>query len=246
MEPGVSHRTFADDTKLFADVSVPGNRDALQRTLANIETWANRWKLMISTPKSAVLHVLHDTPSHYALFGDIVPERVGVKDLGVLISSKLDPDAHITDVLMRSGRVANFIHRAFVSRLPRTYIRAYKALVLPILLYGSPAWRPWLMKHIRAIENFQKLFLRRTAYKCGIDVNCLVLPSISTLLDEADRSLCLSIIKNPDFSNFFDSAQTITRAQRKFKVPLARKNVVHHSFRWRVSRRSDVKEILPA
>ncbi|XP_028966813.1 uncharacterized protein LOC108864008 [Galendromus occidentalis] len=165
---GVSHRTYADDTKIFADVSSPLGRTALQNTLTNIEDWSVTWKLKISSAKSAVLHILHSQPAEYTMFGEITP----------------------------------------------VYVRAYRALILPVLLYGSEVWRPWFKRDLLLPESFQKRFIRRVALKCSVCCDSIDLSPISALLDEKDRKLAIKILHDPLFDDFLAIRDTLTRASK--------------------------------
>ncbi|XP_003739610.1 uncharacterized protein LOC100908256 [Galendromus occidentalis] len=234
---GVHHRTFADDTKIFADTSKPGAAEALQETLSNIGRWAQRWKLLISSSKSATLHLLHDNQHSYTLLGETIPEVRDVKDLGVLFTSDLKPEKHILTAVARAGRTANFVLRAFNCRLPAVYYKAYQALVLPSLLYGSEAWRPWLKKSLALLEKFQRKFIRRVAFKCRAEPDYDSLLPISEILDRKDLKLASSIQRSHFLRNFFVTRLTNTRSRRLFVVTRARNNLVANSFRWRLSKR---------
>lgn len=109
--------------------------------------------------------------------------------------------------------------------------------MLPILLYASPAWSPWLKGSIDSLVSFQRRFVRRIAYKCGIGPESINLTPIPVLLDERDICLTKLILRNPDFAGFFDKVDTVTRAREIFVVPLAWNNTVLFSFRWRAFKR---------
>lgn len=200
---GVSHRVYADDVKIFADISRPDGRLALQQTLSNIEAWAKRWRLNVSTSKSATLHVLHDNRHGYKLFDETVPEPDRVRDLGILLSCDLSPEAHISEALSRANRTSNFVLRAFDCKLPHVYMKAYNALVLPALLYAVEVWRPWLSRHKASLERLQRRFVRRVALKCDTDPGTISVRSLEEILDARDLNLYKLIRRCPDLVGFF-------------------------------------------
>jgi len=57
-----------------------------------------------------------------------------VRDLGVIVDSRLNVDAHIHQTVVRAFVRANFIHKCFVSRDVFTHIRACKV---------SCVWSPY-------------------------------------------------------------------------------------------------------
>ncbi|XP_018497187.1 uncharacterized protein LOC108865037 [Galendromus occidentalis] len=234
---GVEYRTFADDTKIFADISKPGARDALQSSLSNIGRWALRWKLLISSSKSSAIHILHDAPFTYMLLDEAIPENRQVRDLGVVFSSDLKPERHVHMAIARAGRTANFVLRAFDCKIPEVYLRAFEALVLPSLLYGSEVWRPWLKGSVAALDGLQRKFLRRVAAKCGTELDRCFLPSISDILDDKDLRLAHTVLRLQFMRGFFITRPTNTRSGRLFVIPRARNNTVFNSFRWRLSKR---------
>ena len=78
---GVDYRTYADDTKVFSDVSVDDNYRSLQSALDGIHEWACRWQLQISASKSAVLHVLNRSDRTYSKAGVPIPAVDSIRDL---------------------------------------------------------------------------------------------------------------------------------------------------------------------
>lgn len=132
MVGGVRRATFADDTKIFSDVSKAGL--AIQSTLENIEKWSNRWKLRISS-KSATSHVLHNETHQYILFNESIDEVDVLEDLGILLSSDLKPEFHIHETIARASKRANFFIRATDCRIPSVFIHGYNALVAILALW---------------------------------------------------------------------------------------------------------------
>ena len=55
---------FADDTKLFIQISSSQEAKTLQEDLANLDTWADTWRLRFNAKKCKVLH-LESKNSHH-------------------------------------------------------------------------------------------------------------------------------------------------------------------------------------
>jgi len=82
---------FADDTKLCCVVNTLEGRDAIQRDLDRLETWACMNLLRINKTKCKVLHTGRVNPKHrYRLDREQMESRHEEKDLGVLIDEKLN------------------------------------------------------------------------------------------------------------------------------------------------------------
>ena len=99
--------------------------------------------------KCCVLHVgnqrtkPHD--NHNLVLGDNVLSQVdNVRDLGVTVDSHLKFDVHINQIVTRAPhRLANLIHKCFVSKDPPTLVHAFTSYVRPLLECASCVWSPY-------------------------------------------------------------------------------------------------------
>ena len=99
--------------------------------------------------------------------------------------------------------LVNFLFRAFIIKDPLPYLRAYEALVLPILVYASEAWRPYLAKDRLRLERFQRKFIARLAFPCHVDRSAISLLPLSSRLHSRDSKLANLIVRRDlprDFS----------------------------------------------
>ena len=72
-------------------------------------------------------------------FSDQAIESVDVvKDLRVLVDSKLNFFQHISDITKKAYQRASMILRCFLTRDPFILIRAFKIHVRPLVEYASP------------------------------------------------------------------------------------------------------------
>jgi hypothetical protein len=54
---------FADDVKLYSNITVDEASDCLQQSLDNLSAWAAEWQLAININKCAVLSIAARVPS---------------------------------------------------------------------------------------------------------------------------------------------------------------------------------------
>ena len=87
------------------------------------------WQLKISyNKKCCVLHVGNQRtkPRDNLVLGDNVLTQVdNVRDLGVTVDNHLKFDVHINQIVTRAHRLANLIHKCFVSKDPPTLVHAF-------------------------------------------------------------------------------------------------------------------------
>ena len=94
--------------------------------------------------------------SDYQLHNQILKETNNAKYLGVTIDNKLLwRDQHNAVCKKANGTLA-FLKRNISGCPQHVKAKCYKALVKPILNYGSSVWDPHYQKHIEEIEKIQK------------------------------------------------------------------------------------------
>ena len=84
-----------------------------------------------------------------------------IRDLGVLVDSKLKFRAHIGKIVSAAKQRTSLLFRAFLTREPKFLIIAYKSYILPLLEYCSPIWSPHSVGDILLLESVQRSFTRR-------------------------------------------------------------------------------------
>ena len=80
------------------------------------------------------------------LNGHVLPAFNEVKDLGVIVDSRLTFAAHIDHIVARASIRANLIHECFISRGTATLLRAFTVYVRPLLEYTSCGHHTILVK----------------------------------------------------------------------------------------------------
>jgi len=81
---------FADDTKLFRQVSDMVDTVGMQEDLDRLVEWADKWQMQFNVSKCKVMHVGKKNPRHSYYVSSNGLKSVEVeKDLGIMITSDL-------------------------------------------------------------------------------------------------------------------------------------------------------------
>jgi hypothetical protein len=245
-------KLFADDVKMYVNISDVNNVNLLQEGLSSLSQWASDWQLNISITKCAVLHLgRHNLLYDYAIDGCPLPSVREIRDLGVKVDSRLCFSAHYAEIAAKAHQRAGLITRCFKSRDPHLLFRAFTVYVRPIIEYCSPVWSPVYKKDIFKLEAVQRRFtkklqgLSRLTYAerlVILNANTLELrrlkQDILTMYKVFNGLLVLNI------SEFFELSRVHTRGH-KFKLikPSCINNARAFSF---ACRRIDCWNSLPA
>ena len=131
--------------------------------------WSKKWQLQLAPDKCLQASIKttgnSTTPNKYTIRSRPISFLDNIRDLGVLIDSKLTFKAHIN----------NIIHKAFIrlslkcfrSRDKRILTRAYCTYVRPILEYCSPVWSPH-NKQLITRSNMSKGFSQGPFQDCEL------------------------------------------------------------------------------
>lgn len=160
-----------------------------------------------------------------------------MRDLGVQMSPDLKFDAHILQVTRSCTILVDSIFRCFVIRDPQVYIKLYKTVVIPKLMYCSSAWFSSVMKLRSARESVQRKFIRRLAYRCGIESKDISLPPLSQIAAANDLNALRSLGRADLIRDLFYIRHNSARSQLTVRpLAIARSDTVNNTFAWRISR----------
>ena len=150
---------FADDTKIFHQVSSKEDAIQLQKDIDALNNWSEKWLLKFNTDKCHVLtlgkidNIMHT--HRYTLYGDELEHVFEEKDLGVIIDMELTFDEHIATKIKKANQMMGLIRRTFSFLDGDTFKKLYTSFVRPHVEYANPVWCPHLRKHIKMLENVQ-------------------------------------------------------------------------------------------
>ena len=238
---------FADDTKLYHPIRTPQDCVLLQRDLARLVDWCDRWQMAFNVDKCHVMSIGNfPLLSDYTMkFGDSVASIVRVQaecDLGVTFASNLTFDKHISNIVRRANILIGIIKRTF-SCLDQSMFRTlYTTLIRPHLDYASVVWNPYQLGHIRAIEKVQRRATRIIpefrGYSYFDRLKALNLPSLVYRRRRMDMIMVYKIIHGLDGSPFdmffmYHDVPTRSNGYKLFKK-FCHLNVRKYSFSQRV------------
>ncbi len=134
---------FADDTSLLCTID-PKNMneafDSVNRDLDRLAEWSEQWRVTFNAEKTVYMIVTNRVnvvyPNLY-LHGRQLTRVHQHKHLGMVLHSSMKWGAHIDSILNKAFSRLNGIRR--ISRVVSRVVREslYKALVLPVVEYGS-------------------------------------------------------------------------------------------------------------
>jgi len=159
-------KVFADDTKLYRQITTATDRDILQDDTKCMDEWTDIWLMRFNPPKCKAMSVgttaVNDDGARYTLSGNTAGERVELsrvtseKDIGVTIDSTLSFDEHVNNITKKGNMLMGVIRRTYIHLCEDSFSLLYKALVRPHLEYAQAVWHPYKRKHINQIERVQR------------------------------------------------------------------------------------------
>ena len=156
--------SFADDLKLYSKVKDPSDASALQNQLSIFNNWCSNNRMLLNPDKCEVITfsrklnpLIHD----YKLSNVSLRRENCVKDLGVLLDSKLTFKQHVSFVFDKACRNLGFIMRTGKHFNDIYCLKAlYCALVRSNLEYCVTVWSPFYQNGTSRIETVQRRFIR--------------------------------------------------------------------------------------
>lgn len=157
-------KSYADDFKIYAIIEKQEDAVFLQNQFETFADWCGKNRMVLNTSKCSVisftrkrLPLIHS----YSLSGVPLARESSVKDLGVLLDSKLTFSEHLAYIISKASSQLGFIFR-FAKHFKDVYClkTMYCSLVRPILEYASVVWSPYYQNGIQRIEKIQRKFIR--------------------------------------------------------------------------------------
>jgi len=99
----VTVKLFANDVKLYAEISTDVNVVDLSHALSCIAEWADMWQLQVSVTRCCAIHwnlkYVCSPVKQLAFNGTHLPTHENARDLGVMENESLAPSSHIAKKL---------------------------------------------------------------------------------------------------------------------------------------------------
>ena len=192
---------FADDTKIFKEITSTHDAEQLQEDLSNLVTWSDSASLNFNYSKCKAQRItkkLKPVIFVYHMAGSQLEVVCAEKDLGVYITDNLTWNKQVNAQCAKASRLVKSIT---VRR------SAYLTLVRSHLGYATQIWTPQSIDLIRKLERVQR---RATKY-------ILDLPFICDQTYE-DRLMNLNLLPISYWHEFLDMLFFFKVVTGKFRV----------------------------
>ena len=167
--PYLLHSTcllYADDLKVFRAVTDVSDSELLQSDLNRLHLWSQTWHITLNPAKCFHLRVSLKSkplPVRFSIDGTQLTHVTSMRDLGVIVDSKLNFSDHIDSIVKRGNRALGLLIRSLQGvrggYCKGGVIAAYYTNVRSILEYGSVIWAGAAHSHLNRLERIQHKFL---------------------------------------------------------------------------------------
>lgn len=246
----VSCLGYADDLKIYHQVTNFQDCQLLQSNLSSLDQWCLMNKLYLNVDKCLVMSFTKKTKPivyKYCISGFPLDRPLFVKDLGVTFDSKLSFNMHINNITSNAYKMLGFLMRCSSDfRRNETFKVIFESYVRSKLEYCSIVWCPNYAVSINKIERILRLFLKFLTFK-----RTSVYPPVGYPQDDLlrfhnvlslkrRRHLASVIFAYKLFNNFLNCPEILSlfnfsvprfssRSSNMLHIPYAKTNVLQHS-----------------
>lgn len=154
---------YADDMKLYTQVTSTNDALKLQKDLTAICNWGISNSMVLNADKCQVVSfsrkkevIVHK----YQISGTTLTRPNSIRDLGVIFTSSLKFSEWVRTSVPRAMRVLGLVRSVGMGLSLDCIVALYKALVRPILEYAVPIWNGITKSDSNELERVQRLFIR--------------------------------------------------------------------------------------
>ena len=239
-----SVKLFADDTKIYREISHDSDTSALQSDLDSFEEWTRNWQVKFNSEKCEVMTISYkqDKSNHqYYLSNEMLKCVDSYKDLGVHMSRDLSWSNHVDASVNKANKVLGLLKSTVGSKNREIFSVLYRSLVRPLLEYASSVWSPYLVKDKLDVESIQRrasrIALGQKRRETSYEEGCELL-GWSTL-ERRRKYFSLVECYNTVFElnglqcrNYFEFCNSNTRSNNSYKIRMksAKVNAFKYSF----------------
>lgn len=178
---------FADDLKIFTEISSFEDCFKIQQSLSAIEVWCTRNSMSVNPSKCSTMtfhRIKSPTASSYFISGAEIPAAQTIKDLGVHFDRDMNFSSHINSTCNQANRMLGFISRFSRGITNPSALRAlYLSLVRQLVEYASPVWSPYTTGDKTRLEAIQRRFIRLVGVRLGYGFMQVPVEDLSGLLN---------------------------------------------------------------
>ena len=108
-------KLFADDAKVFGDVSKEGIN--LQNDIDNLHSWSETWQLPFNEKKCKSLHIGRNNPEqNYKMNGHTLEGVTMQKDLGIIVDKELKFHEQTAAAVKKANQVLGIIKKTIYTK----------------------------------------------------------------------------------------------------------------------------------
>lgn len=155
----VKIKLFADDCVLYNEICNHNDQAVLNASLEKIQTWCTRWQMTLNYKKTVSMTITRKKAplKHtYQINNHSLAEVSCFKYLGVLITSDLKWNEHVTYIQKKAMRKLGYLRRMLPKASQDTKLLAYKTYIRPLLEYASIIWDPYTLVNTNKLESIQR------------------------------------------------------------------------------------------
>lgn len=251
---------FADDFKLYKQIFSILDTELLKADLQNVILWLDANGFSANVKKCFYIIFSRSVAESvdYAINGLSLTRKDSARDLGVMFDERLTFKAHIDFVVTKAFRSLFFVLRQSKAfKKPLTLLYLFKSIVIPVVLYAFPIWKPFFNSDIVQLERVQHVFLRAFSYRSGdpmsfYDHDFVPLMNSLDLLSLYDLGQCHEMaFLYKIFNNLFDCPDLLARFSFRvpsrvtrnnsefFHVPISHRNFFDRSIVTRLSKQGN-------
>ena len=153
---------YADDLKIFEEITSNEEMEKLQSTLGKMYDWTCYSLLRFHPEKCLTMRIMSQKTNKqlndgfYNLDERKLKTVEMEKDLGIYVDNQLLFESHINIIMKKANSLLGMIRRSFVYLDKEMFKQLFITVVRPHLEYAAPVWNPHLKKNIILLENVQR------------------------------------------------------------------------------------------